>query len=369
MMKRFDFIDSVKIKEIIRALCVFLDSECSEIFLYGSAASNDLVYLIENDQLFFLSDIEFIVILKQDHNKNLKEYGKKISNACYEYLKSRSDIGKAPFVDVNVVSRDYFRNLQMRISTFELRENGKCLKGENYLEYLPQIGTEQYNPMIQNIEIIKGLKILLLESYKYFLCCDNTAISNSLSFCYFLSSSFLNILRTLLPLYGKFVSTSEKRVFEIGKLKNDVKIKRHFSNDVMENFGKIYSQKRQGKFSNTPKELFLVTYKAYKELLCLILDCNESVLTTRLAEKKDEIFWGDQAKKDMLADLANFFISALECLNKMIIDEGVSLTDLKRVEIGFDRLLATENAFRFAEIMEHYTKMEKLRWKIIGSKD
>lgn len=223
-----------------------------------------------------------------------------------QYVKSKESIGCLPFVDINPVSYDFFSKAQIRISTYELKHNAICLKGENLLQSIPDVNSKNYDYKIQNIEIVKGLKILLLESYNYFVNGDITSVLDFERYNYFLSSSYLNVLRTLLPLYNCFELTIEDRVNALSDLKYD---------------------------------------------------------------KRNMLFFGEDWKVEMLADLTIFFLNSLRALKELVLFHRLSDEKIELVKKSYNKLLYEKNAFELKQIVEDYMIMEKNRWKIIGSKD
>lgn len=358
-----------KVRDIIIGLCEIYDKECSHIFLYGSGALNKLSIKEADGQMYFYSDIEFIVIPKDKENENNKQFKKKMMDKSFDYVKSKASIRKAPFIDVNPVSREFFEKAQKRISIFELKNNAVCIKGDNLLHLLPDISTENYDFRIQNIEVVKGLKILLMESYKYFFCFDNTSQNNEDEFSYFLSSSYLNILRTLLPMFDIFALTIEDRVSEIQTIKKNPRIIHFFSNQMLDEFERVAKSKEKCNFAMKNKDFFVLVYDTYKSLLCLILDCDKYNLMEAISDRRNEIFFGDEIKVEMLSRLTIFFISTLNCIEELVISNHIDGISLKNAKNRYDDLVYGKNTFEFMQIMENYTKMEKSRWKIIGSKD
>ena len=223
-----------EISNMLNTLINIYDKECKSIILYGSTAHNGLTYRKIKNQFEFLSDIEFIVVPNDSVNEDNKEFEKKLMKKSFDYLKENSSIVFPPYVDVNSVSKDFFIKAQLRISTFELKNNGKVVKGDNLLKLLPTVNQNNYSYKVQNIEIVKALKILLIESNKWFLCEDSYFNQKyEEQFCYFLCSSFLNILRTLLPIFGIFELTNQERVNQVLKLKNNKTVLKFFSENLL----------------------------------------------------------------------------------------------------------------------------------------
>ena len=358
-----------KINDILMDIYKILDRECSHIFLYGSTSIGKLSYKINGDKVDFYSDIELIVIPKDKKNENNKEYKKKLMGDMLVYIKSNENIGRLPFIDINPVSDDFFHNTQIRISTYELKHNAICLKGENLLESIIDVNPENYNYKIQNIEIVKGLKVLLIESYNFFVNRDTTSVLDFERYNYFLNSSYLNVLRTLLPLYNRFELTIEDRVNAISDLRNDKKIVKYFGRNVLNNFGVLAENKRNCEFVTSSDEFFSDTVDLYMNLLSFILECDNSELVDMVYNKKDILFCGEDWKVEMLADLTVFFLNSLQALKELVISCNLSNEKIELIKKSYDKLLYGENAFEFKRIVEDYIAMEKDRWKIIGSKD
>ncbi len=356
------------IRDILKGLCELFDESCSHIFLYGSAASNNLSYKLVDGKIDFYSDIEFIVVPFEKDNENNKAFKKWLMEKAYEYVKLLPNVNTPPFVDVNSVSKEFFENSQFRISTYELKNNAKCLKGENYLDLLPMIDSTNYIPAIQNIEIVKGLKVLLLESNKYFLKKDSKSEEEG-DYKYSLYSSYLNVLRTLLPLFDVFELSVEGRLRKLREFGNSEILTYYFSSDVLDGFERIYEEKKDCSFSMNVKELFRLTYSAYRSLLCFILKCPESELISSVSQKRDILFWGSDDKKNMLVKLACFFISSLDCLLEMVMYTKISNSSYRLCKKNYDELIQGQNSFGLMQVINNYEIMEKYRWKIIGSKD
>jgi len=358
-----------EIADIILGLTSLYDKDCSNIILYGSAALNKLSYKKINDKYEFYSDIEFLVVPKDRKNENSKDFRKELINRSFDFLKGFSNLETIPFVDVYPVSESFFSNGELRISTFELKHNGKNLKGNDLLDLLPDVNKDNYNLKIQNVEIVKALKIMVLESYNWFLCKDNYSEKEEYHFCYFLSSAFLNILRTLLPIFGYFKLTTEERVNLISVLKKDLQITTYFPEYTLNQFEEVLKEKDGCHFYRNPRELFSLSFAGYKSLLCLLLNSNEDLLISELKNNKNNIFSGTELKIEQLSLLTCFFISALSCIDNLINHNGISDVDIERLTKFFDELIAGANAYKLMNIINKYGELERKRWKIIGSKD
>jgi hypothetical protein len=285
------------------------------------------------------------------------------------YIKSNESIGRSPFIDINPVSTDFFYNAQFRISTYELKHNAICLKGENLLESIVDVNSDNYNYKIQNIEIVKGLKVLLIESYNFFVNRDTTSVLDFERYNYFLNSSYLNVLRTLLPLYNRFELTIEDRVNALSDLINDKKLVKYFGRNVLNKFGVLAENKRNCEFVMSSDEFFSDTVDVYIDLLSFILECDTGELVDMLYKKKNVLFYGEHWKVEMLADLTAFFLNCLQALKELVKSRNLSNEKLELIKKSYDKLLYGKNAFEFKRIIEDYIVMEKDRWKIIGSKD
>lgn len=361
-------LNTEEITNIITGLANLYDKDCSNIISYGSTALNKLSYKQINGKYRFYSDIEFIVIPKEQKNEYNKAFKKELMNKSFDYLKGLNKFESIPFVDVNSVSEGFFRYAQLRISNFEIKNNSIVLKGNNLLELMPDINKDNYNFKIQNIEVVKALKILTLESNKWFLCKDNPSEKDKQNFCYFLSSCFLNILRTLLPYKGVFKLTTEERVDTVYKAPISNYVKEYFSKKTLHSFKKVWQDKCNLHFSLSPEELFSLSFTGYKDLLCLMLEVDDENLLYALKRKPD-IFCED-IDVGLLALLTSFFISSLEDIYCLINDANPCV---KKTEQYFDKLLSCVDLKRTShglkDMINEYGVLEKDYWKIIGSKD
>lgn len=359
-----------EIREALLLLVDFYDEFSKCIILYGSTATGELTYTTHNNKIELYSDVEFIIIPKNNYRNNDAINRKKLEKASKELVKENfPNIIYLSHIDVYLVYEDYFSTREPRISTFELKENGKILKGDNLLNELPYVGKDNYNPKIQNIEIVKALKILTINSYEWFLLTDIHTEKEKNDFCYFLYSSLLNVLRTLLPLYNIFKPTLETRMEALQEIKTDPKINEFFSDDLFYYFLQVYHEKESCSFRFDPKELFNLTYKAYTNLLCLELNCQKSMLINILLSGKSNLFWGSDQKKQQLASLTSFFISALNCIQSLIINRSIDDISLNITISTFDNLVSGQNALSLMNIIDRFKELEKKRWRIINSKD
>ncbi len=353
------------------------DDDCNHIILYGSTAQNKLTYRKVDDKIEFFSDIEFLVVPKKEINENNKEFNKMMMRKSYEFLKGCHNLNTIPFVDVNSVSKSFFSEAELRISTLELKNHGMVLKGESLLDFLPEVNRNNYNPKVQNIEIVKGLKILLLESYNWFFSNELRSKENEEKFCYFLSSSFLNILRTLLPLVGEFKLTTEERVDLIDAETISEEISLYFPEDILKQYKKVLNDKSSCDYSYNTKNLLSITFSGYKSILCMLLGCSEELLSVKIEEKKDYIFYGPSEKINLLAQLTTFFVLILEDVIRLI--DGVDILDkeINSLMSSFDELMECRsddlselsNSSKLSTIIAKYKELEKTRWRVIGSKD
>jgi hypothetical protein len=200
------------IDQLVTSVADVLEESCESVILYGSGATNTLSFRVENNKLVFFSDIEFVVVPRNSDYAYNRSFRNHLMDKANSFLASNELIMQPPFVDVNPVARDYFEKAQCRISVFELKNLGKVLYGKNYLELLPEVNIQNYNQSIQNIEIVKGLKVLLLTSNEWYFHKDYYSKFDREKFHYFLCSSYLNILRTLLPFMGYFCLSNRERV-------------------------------------------------------------------------------------------------------------------------------------------------------------
>ena len=358
-----------EITTMISDLSNILDEYCKSIVLYGSASHNSLVYTKNGNHIDFLSDIEFIVIPKDVANENNRDFRRFLISECTKYYEKQKSIGVAPFVDVNPVSLDFYTNAQHRISTFELKKNGVIVKGEDVLSLLPDIDADSYEPRIQNIEIVKGLKILLIESNKWFLHQENRDKMDRTAISYFLASSFLNILRTLLPQFGIFQSVLSKRVDSINLLMKNNTLRRYFSLDTLEHFEKVYQQKQSGAFLYPPEKLFLITLDGYKSLLAYLCEVEKNEIFQAINDQKEKLFWGNEDKINLLAKLTQFFVSSLTYIERALISRKVDYEEIEKVVLSYGKLVYSDSSNIVMSILDDYTHLEKVRWTIIGSKD
>lgn len=358
-----------EINKILEGLVSIYDECCSNIIVYGSTAINNLSYLENKGKYNFLSDMEFIVIPKKKENEYSKSFRKSLMKKSSDFLKTVSCLENIPFVDVYPVSKEYFENLDPRISTFELKNNAKIIKGDNLLALIKKVDINNYNSKIQNIEIAKALKILVLESRNWFFNFDSTSNIDYKWFCYFLNSCFLNILRTLLPIFGYFESTLDGRLNALHKIVNDNKLCHYFSKDVLDYFNISVEEKHTGTFRKSPKELFILCIKGYKSLLRMILNCDEKEVQLKIHERKFEIFSGEKWKINQLADLTCFFISLLDCIYEWIDQGSIKDLNMNKAIDNFDILSSGHNVYKLMCIMDKYSELEKTRWRIINSKD
>lgn len=358
------------IGNIIRELTEIYSEFCNTIVLYGSASHNGLVYENKNERLYFFSDIEFIVIPNEQSNEQNKTFKKMLIEKSEHYFTNNPIIGKAPFVDVNPVSIRFFMEAQPRISTFELKSNGIVLKGQNVLDLLPSVDLTNYNGKLQNIELVKSLKILLIEANKYFFERDAYKYPEDNEFRYFLSSCFLNVLRTLLPIFGIFESTASGRISRLSEIKDNIEFQKFFTSDILDMFCSVYNQKSKAVFTYNSKELFNITFESYKRLFELLLNMdNEKDLIVEIDKSKSILFEGDPHKINLLSKLTQFFLSSLSCVEQLINHYNVNDGDIYRMRDLYDELLYGKNAFFVSSIISNYTRLEKDRWNIIGSKD
>lgn len=356
------------IEKIINDLTILYDDECSSIILYGSSAIKQCVYKWDNGKINFFSDIEFLVVPRKPEYAYNKEFRKNLINKSNEYLKNNKIIGTPPFVDVFPVSIEYFKNAQLRISSFEIKNNAVILKGENLLELIPNIDDKNYDKRIQNIEIVKGLKILLLEFRKWFFENDEFSCENPNKISYFLSSNYLNILRTLLPFFGIFRSKLNERIEVLDILLNYKLFKKYFTNDDIDLFKKIAFEKQNITFSIPPEKLFIITLEGYEKLIKLLLD-KKNINEKNIIKNKDSLFFGNNIKKFELCYLMNFFLVSLNNIKKIIIRGKLSDRNIKKSKTLFDKLCGGKNFVELNSTILNYEYLEKTRWKIIGSKD
>ena len=369
-MKSFSFLNyPVAISNALVGITKILDKYCSSIILYGSTAINKLVYQTNsNGSIHLFSDIEFLVIPNNEEDAYNKSFKKKMHDLIYAYLDETNDL-YVPYVDVYPVSIDFFSKAQSRICSFELKNNAIVIKGGNLLTLLPEITIETYDYKAQNIEIVKGLKILLIESHRFFVVTDSNENQESKRFCYFLSSSLLNILRTLLPLFGHFLLTTEERVAAIDTLRTDERILNYFSDDILDAFKTTLIQKTQCTYHDSAEKLLCITIRAYRSTLCLLLGASNSSLLAALDHCGETLFSGPLWKRKQLALLTSFFVGALEGLQQLIHSGEVSDSTMHDIRSCFDNMIGGKNAYDYFNIISHYTELEKYRWRIIGSKD
>lgn len=368
---------SKDVQEIIYGLVKIYDEYCSNIIIYGSAAQNKLTYRRINGKIEFFSDMEFYVVPKSKINENNKAFNKMLMNKSFEFLNGMSNLISIPFIDVYSVAKSFFSESEARISTYELKNNGIVLKGENLLSSLVEIDKFSYNPKIQNIEIVKGLKILLLGSYNWYFINRDYSDEEKKMFYYFLSSSFLNLLRTLLPYVGEFKLSNEERVELLDDLTIRERILLYFSQNIISQFKLILEDKTNCRFSYAIDELFIIVFEGYMSMLSMLLDCAEDEIVSKIDENKNTVFYGSKEKVNLLAQLSKFFVLALNCVKQSMLEDDIHDEIINSLIKSFDVLMECKNQSLFglsnldklSKIVGQYEELEKVRWRIIGSKD
>lgn len=358
-----------EILNILNDLADIYSKYCETVVLYGSTSRNELVYIEKNGKIDFVSDIEFIVIPRDNKNANNKAFRKYLTKLSDDYFIDHPHVVRPPHIDVHPVSIEFFVHAQNRISTFELKSTGIVIKGNPVIDMLPDVNAENYDGKIQNIEIIKNLKILMIESNQWFLCSDNHSKEYERYFRSFLASSYLNILRTLLPQFGIFEYAGSERVKKVKAIAEYDKFQKYFTKESIELFNSIYIQKKTADFSYSPEQLFNITYDSYKQLLEFLMEENsDEDLITKIENHKEQLFDGSMSKIDLLAKLTKFFIASLDNIKKLINGDIVTNTDVDKMKELYDDLICGERAYDVMNIINDYTRMERIRWDVIGSK-
>ena len=358
-----------KIEQMIQGVIQVLDSESKGIILYGSAASNNLTYRIIEGKYEFFSDIEILIIPYLSENAYKKSYRQSLNQKIIDYFCTLDYLIRPPVIDVYPVTLEYFSNMNFRISAYELKETGKVLKGDNYLLDIPNVNKNNYEYKVQNIEIVKALKLLLIEGNKYFFHLDYHTNETREKFCYFLYSSFLNILRTLLPMFDFFEYSLSKRLELVSKLQNDQRVNQYFDVSVFKDFITIGEKKGKCDFTVDITKFYIHTIETYKKLICMQLNCNETSLNDSIETKKNQYFYGNEKKVTHLSLLMNFFVSALDCFIILLRKEKLTDENINKAKYYLDKLIFDEKSYDLLNLIDKYVYMESSRWKIIGSKD
>ena len=109
----------------------------------------------------------------------------------------------------------------------------------------------------------------------------------------------------------------------------------------------------------------------------MLLDCTEAEIIAKIEEKKNNIFYGSTEKINLLGKLTKFFILALDCIEHSIGEGNLLDEEVDNLIKSFDDLMESESQDltelsslkKMSFIIEKYKKLEKIRWRIIGSKD
>lgn len=135
-----------KIKNIIDICseCIVKETEkqLEALILVGSFSRGEELLNSDGEKIFFVSDMEFLVIAKQDAYAELQNFNEqKIKNQLQE---KRIDVD----ISIGVTTIAHLRNLKPYIFTLEVKRYGKVLWGDkNILSNIPDYSEKDINPI------------------------------------------------------------------------------------------------------------------------------------------------------------------------------------------------------------------------------
>lgn len=175
-----------------------------------------------------------------------------------------------------------------------------------------------------------------------------------------------------MPLNGKFLYNGNERVEALLELKKDIKIINYFGIEFTENIKIIYNNKIDTANFFTVNELFSLNLNSYKSLIRYILEVDNDILIEEILVNPSQIFCGDIEKLETLKYLTVFFIVILENIEKILNGKTIDNNKLEYINSIYNILLDDSKNMELLgiqELIENYKEMEKIKWKIIGSKD
>lgn len=234
------------------------------IILIGSLARGEVTYHIHRDKIDFLSDIEMRIVLDTVKERNHEELKRNLSKI--EAMGSSNFLFHIDFA-INRVCE--IKRLSPIVRTFETKEHGKILYGENVLKDIPRVTTE-------SLDLGKTRELILTRLFNLFLFIPKRIVINKatdyerLIFNYVLCRNILDIPTILLPLSGILLPNYRDRVNYIAN-----NYPRQWKNLFGEDFPELLIYALRGKyelrFDRPVDEIYEKTLRGYGGLLCWVL--------------------------------------------------------------------------------------------------
>jgi len=374
-----------KIIEAIHSVASIIVDELNptSIILFGSTSRNEASYVIYNEEIEILSDIEMIVITETKKDAPLS------MNSRISAIENSLNIKNHLFhIEYGLTTLTQFKKSPKTIRTFDVKADGKTIYGENYLYLLPDVKPDNINKSRTNELILVRLLNQLVYTPKSIVK-GKPSDYEKMIFNYITGRNMLDIPTILLATNGVLFSNYVDRV--------------NYFNTTNLNIGFPFEPFRDKlnkslKIKNDPyfeyekhKDLYQHLLKHYKLLICYIYDIdikneikiidifsnNNVKLLSGLREYKFKLYetylyikqnikikryipirWLMMDKRNLILNILLFMHSSLLSYLNNDIDEAFN--KLKAVII-YQNKLSMQFSYIFNENAEYFTEWFRLR--------
>ncbi len=198
------------VREHFRRLLAFVDGrKVSSVILLGSTSRGELGVVEEGKEVTLFSDYELLVVGRgragrSESERLRREWGR---------LEEEIRLGSPLFhIDFAYVPRARLRRLPRRWWTYELRQRGIVVFGEDCTEELPEVGLENLDYQELNEVLIWRLWALLLHLPMPGLLTGQLETGVERRYRYLLAKNALDLTTWLLPLEGVLLPSFGERV-------------------------------------------------------------------------------------------------------------------------------------------------------------
>lgn len=201
--------------------------DAHSILLFGSTAREEQSCLEYDGSLQCFSDIEALVIYR---NSPATEVVRKIERAVRIHESSWDQRSPLFHLDIGVVCSDELRRLPRSILTYEMKERGVVLRGEDVRTLLPKINAHQ-------IDIGSVNELILIRLWSMFLFIPRNILFGratgfeKLAFRYVLCRNTLEILTILYANLGILLPSYVERFMYLKKIEQLPKYKTYFGHE------------------------------------------------------------------------------------------------------------------------------------------
>jgi len=256
---------------------VFIQLELASIhsiLLVGSTSRGEITYRHEMDGLDLFSDLEFFIVPKPGKRIDRERLRKE----CADLETEAPSHNMLFHIEARVIEISKPRKLPPTISTYEAKENGKIVFGDNIIPLLPTVTLGNLDLGNTNHLVLVRLTEMLLHIPKRIIL-GNPSEYELFVFKYVLVRNALDIPTILLPHEGVLLPTYRQRVDFVQENYSKLKSNRFFGNDFPALLQECLVGKLEARFISSAEDLYQRGLNSYLGLLNFLVGSSAQVST------------------------------------------------------------------------------------------